>query len=33
MEKTMALDEANPVKELFYTFAANISRKVCTQKI
>lgn len=33
MKRVMALDEANPVKELFYSFAGNVSRKVCTQKI
>lgn len=33
MKRTMGLDEANPIKELFYNFASNVSRKVCTQKI
>jgi hypothetical protein len=33
MEKAMALHEAKSVKELFYSFAGNISRKVCLQKI
>ncbi|MGB9628812.1 MAG: antibiotic biosynthesis monooxygenase [Thermodesulfobacteriota bacterium] len=33
MKRVMALDEANPVKELFYTFAGNVSRKVCSQKV
>ncbi len=33
MKRVMALDEANPVKELFYSFAMNVSRMVCTKKI
>jgi quinol monooxygenase YgiN len=33
MEKSMALNEAKSVKELFYSFAGNISRKVYLQKI
>lgn len=33
MEKTMALDEAKPVKELFQNFAQGVSRKVCIYKI
>jgi quinol monooxygenase YgiN len=33
MEKSMALHEAKSVKELFYSFAGNISRKVYFQKI
>jgi quinol monooxygenase YgiN len=33
MEKTMALSEAKSVKDLFYSLAGNISRKVYLQKI
>jgi quinol monooxygenase YgiN len=32
MKHAMALEEAEPVKELFYKFAADISRKICTKK-
>jgi quinol monooxygenase YgiN len=32
MEKSMALHEAKSVKELFYSFASKVSRKVCIQK-
>lgn len=33
MEKIMALHEAKSIKELFFSFANNVSRKVCIQKI
>ncbi len=33
MDKTMALDEAKPVKQLFQAFAQGVSRKVCVHKI
>ncbi len=33
MKRVMALDEANSVKELFYKYASNVSRKVCIQKV
>lgn len=33
MKRTLSLETAEPIKELFYKFAQNISRKICTQKI
>jgi quinol monooxygenase YgiN len=33
MEKSMALSEAKSVKELFHSFAGNVSRKVCLRRI
>jgi hypothetical protein len=33
MEKSMALHEAKSIKELFFSFANNVSRKICIQKI
>ncbi len=33
MEKSMSLQEAKPIKDLFFSFAKNVSRKVCVQKI
>ena len=33
MEKSMSLTEAKPIKDLFFSFASNVSRKVCTKKI
>jgi hypothetical protein len=33
MKETMALEEAEPFKEIFYKFAANVSRKICTKKL
>ena len=31
MKETMAQKEADPVKEIFGTFAENVSRKICTK--
>ncbi len=33
MEKSMALSEARPIKELFHSFANNVSRKACIQRV
>lgn len=33
MEKSMSLPEAKSIKDLFFSFANNVSRKVCVQKI
>jgi quinol monooxygenase YgiN len=33
MEKSISLPEAKPIKELFFRFANNVSRKVCTKTI
>jgi quinol monooxygenase YgiN len=33
MEKSMALPEAQSVKELFHSFANNVSRKICIQRV
>ncbi len=33
MDKTMALEEAKPIKELFQAFAEGVSRKVCVHKV
>ncbi len=33
MEKSMSLPEAKSVKELFFGFVNNVSRKVCIKKI
>jgi len=33
MERSMSFQEAKPVKDLFFGFASNVSRKVCIQKI
>ena len=33
MKKTLSLEEAEPAKELFYKFAINVSRKICTSII
>jgi quinol monooxygenase YgiN len=32
MKETMAKKEADPLKELLYSFAENISRKICVKK-
>jgi quinol monooxygenase YgiN len=32
MKETMAKKEADPLKELWYKFAVNISRKICEKK-
>lgn len=32
MEKSMSVKEAKPIKELFFSFASNVSRRVCTKK-
>jgi quinol monooxygenase YgiN len=33
METNMALSEAKSVKELFFSFVSNVSRKVCIQRV
>jgi quinol monooxygenase YgiN len=33
MEKSMALAEAKSIKELFFSFANNVSRRVCIERI
>jgi len=33
MKECMALEEAGPIKEIFFSFAGDISRKTCIQKI
>jgi quinol monooxygenase YgiN len=33
MERSMSLQEAKHIKDLFFGFANNVSRKVCVQKI
>ena len=33
MEKSMALQEAKSVKELFHSFVKNVSRKICIQRV
>lgn len=33
MKRTLSLEAAEPIKELFYDFAKDVSRKICTQKI
>ena len=33
MEKSMSLPEAKSVKDLFHSFANNVSRKVCIQRM
>ncbi len=33
MERSMALQEAKSIKDLFFSFAKNVSRKVCIQRI
>ena len=33
MEKSISLTEAKSIKELFFSFANNVSRKVCIKKI
>jgi len=33
MEKSMSLQEAKPIKDLFFGFAKNVSRKVCIKKV
>ena len=33
MEKSMALHEAKSVKDLFHSFANNVSRRVCIERI
>ena len=33
MKKTLSLEAAEPIKELFYDFAKDVSRKICAQEI
>ena len=33
MKETMALKQADPVKELYFKFATDVSRKVITKKV
>ena len=33
LKRTLSLESAEPIKELFYGFAKNISRKISIQKI
>jgi len=33
MKRILSLEAAESIKQLFYGFAKNISRKICTQKI
>ncbi len=33
MKETMALKQADPIKELYFKFAADISRRIITKKI
>ncbi len=33
MEKSMALQEAKSIKDLFHGFANNVSRKLCIQRV
>jgi quinol monooxygenase YgiN len=33
MEKSMALPEAQSVKDLFHSFVKNVSRKICIQRV
>jgi len=33
LKETMALKQANPIKELYFKFATDISRKIVTKKI
>jgi hypothetical protein len=33
MERSMSLQEAKSIKDLFFAFADNVSRKVCIKKI
>lgn len=33
MKRTLSLESAEPLKELFYAFAENISRKISFQKL
>ncbi len=33
MERSMSPQEAKPIKDLFFGFANNVSRKVCVRKI
>ncbi len=33
MESSMSLHEAKSIKELFFSFANNVSRKICFQRI
>lgn len=33
MKESMALEEAGPIKEIFFSFAEDISRKTCFLKI
>ena len=33
MKETMALKQADPIKELYFKFATDVSRKVITQKV
>ena len=33
MKQSLASEEAEPVKEIFYAFAAAISRKICVKKV
>jgi quinol monooxygenase YgiN len=33
MKRTLSLETAEPIKELFHGFVQNISRKICIQRI
>jgi hypothetical protein len=33
MKETMSLKEADPVKEIYFKFAADVSRKIITEKV
>jgi quinol monooxygenase YgiN len=33
MKETMALKQADPIKELYFKFAADVSRKIITKKV
>jgi len=33
MKETMALKQADPVKELYFNFATDVSRKIITKKV
>jgi hypothetical protein len=33
MKETMALKQADPIKELYFKFATDVSRKVITKKV
>ena len=33
MQQSVGMEEAKPAKELFYSFATNVSRKICMPKV